>query len=304
MEIRKEMRSLIKNRKRKKLHITPSRAAAWFLVMLGACLVLGTLLIALFTAFKEPKETISANFSILPENWLWSNFTDVLTSDIWGRYFFNSLFITITVVVLSILLSSLAGYAFARLEFRGRHGLFLLFLCGMMVPSQVYIIPQYMLLKGFPLAGGNNLLGQGGMGLLNTYWALIIPFLAAPLGVFLIKQFYMGFPKALDEAAILDGCTTFQVYTKIYLPLSKPVFGTFAILKFTGTWNDYFYPLIMTNSKEMYTVQIALQKYHGEYGIQWNYLMAATAMTILPILLLFIFCQKYFTAGIVTSGLK
>ena len=290
--------------KKRKKHIYASRVLAWLVVMAMALFVLATLMIAFFTALKAPKETISANFRLLPEKWLWTNFIDVLTSDIWGRYFFNSLFITITVVILSILLSSLAGYAFARLQFKGRNVLFLMFLCGMMIPSQVYIIPQYLLLKGFPLMGGNNIFGQGGLGLLNTYWALIVPFLAAPLGVFLIKQFYMGFPKALDEAAILDGCSTFQVYSKIYLPLSKPVFGTFAILKFTGTWNDYFYPLIMTNSKEMYTVQIALQKYHGEYGIQWNYLMAATVLTILPILVLFVFCQRYFTQGIVTSGLK
>lgn len=276
----------------------------WLLIMLAVLMVFGTLLIAVFTSLKTPEETMSASFQILPQHWKWSNYAEVLTSDIWARYFFNSLFVTLVVVGLSILLSSLAGYAFARMEFKGRNVLFLLFLCGMMVPSQVYIIPQYIMLRSVPLAGGNDIWGRGGFGLLNTYWGLIVPFLAAPLGVFLIKQFYMGFPKALDEAATLDGCHSFNVYRYIYLPLSKPVFATFAILKFTGTWNDYFYPLIMTNTKEMYTVQIALQKYKGEFGVEWQYLMAATVLSILPILAMFLFAQKYFTQGIVTSGLK
>ncbi len=276
----------------------------WLLVFGLAILVLGTLFIAFFTSLKQPEETISAAFQFFPKHWKWSNYIDVLKGDIWWRYYFNSAFVTVVVVLLSILLSSLAGFAFARLEFKGRQVLFILFLCGMMLPSQVYIIPQYILLRSIPMAGGNSILGKGGLGLLNTYWALIIPFLAAPLGVFLIKQYYMGFPKALDEAATLDGCNSFDIYRYIYLPLSKPVFATFSILKFTGTWNDYFYPLIMTNSKSMYNVQIALQKYKGEFGVEWNYLMAAAVMSITPILLVFIFCQKYFTQGIVTSGLK
>jgi multiple sugar transport system permease protein len=294
------MESLI-NKKRKKRMV---EGIVWLGVMGLTAMVLGTLFIAFFTSLKPPEETISAAFQFFPKHWKWSNYLDVLRGDIWWRYYFNSSFVTFMVVMLSILISSLAGFAFARLEFKGRNVLFILFLSGMMLPSQVYIIPQYILLKSVPLMGGNNLWGKGGMGFLNTYWALIIPFLAAPLGVFLIRQYYMGFPRALDEAATLDGCKSFDIYRYIYLPLSKPVFATFAILKFTGTWNDYFYPLIMTNSKSMYNVQIALQKYKGEFGVEWNYLMAAAVMSILPILLVFIFCQKYFTQGIVTSGLK
>ena len=299
------MWSLIKGKKYGKItsHFV-ARAFVWLLVAGTVLRVMGTLLIALFTSLKTPEETMVSSFQILPKEWRWENYLDVIKGDIWGRYFFNSTLITVVVVGFSILLSALAGYAFARMEFKGRQPLFLLFLCGMMIPSQVYIIPQYILMRSIPLVGGNNLYGQGGMGFLNTYWGLIIPFLSAPLGVFLMKQFYMGFPKSLDEAARLDGCSSFQIFRYIYLPLSKPVFATFAILKFTGTWNDYFYSLIMTNSKTMYTVQIALQQYKGEYGIQWHYLMAATILSVLPILVVYIFAQKYFTQGIVTSGLK
>lgn len=276
----------------------------WLLVAVLTALVLGTLLIAVLTSFKTDQETARASFSFFPKHLNFDNYVHVLTSDTWGRYFLNSGIITVSVVILSILASALAGFAFARLTFKGQNVLFLLLLCGMMIPCQVYIIPQYILLRSVPLVGGNNILGQGGTGLLNTYWALIVPFIAAPLGVFLIRQYYANFPRELDEAATLDGCTSFQAFLHIYFPLGKPVFATFAILKFTGTWNDYFYPLIMTTSKKMYTVQIALQKYKGDTVIQWNYLMVATVLSMLPVILLFIFCQKYFVQGIVTTGLK
>ena len=281
-----------------------ARTIIFILVTLLIVFVVLTLLIAVFTALKPPEETVASAFSFLPKNWKFSNFSEAMSGDTWGRFYFNSAFVTIVVVILSILLSSLAGFSFARLRFRGRQPLFVLFLCGLMVPSQAYIIPQYILLRSIPLVGGNDISGMGGTGLLNTYWSLIIPYTVAPLGIFLCRQFYLSFPKSLDEAAIIDGCGAMGVYCYIYLPLSKPVFATFAILKFTGTWNDFFYPLIMTSTKSMHTVQIALQLFRGEYGVQWHYLMAATVVSILPILVVFLCAQKYFIQGIVTTGLK
>ena len=207
-------------------------------------------------------------------------------------------------VLFSTLLSSLAGFSFARLKFRGNHAIFMMFMAGIMVPSQVYIVPQYILLRSFPLLGGNDLLGAGGIGILNTYWALIIPFTAAPLGIFLCRQYYLTFPHSLDEAAKIDGCSDLRLYLSVYLPMSKTVFATFVILKFTYTWNDFFYPLIMTNSKKMYTVQIALQQFNELGTVNWPLLMAATLITMVPILVVFFSAQKYFIKGIVTSGLK
>lgn len=283
---------------------TFSHVVIWLAVILTAAGVLATLLIAFFTSLKTPEETMTSAFQILPKTWRFQNYAEMIAGDIWGRYFLNSTYITVMVVILSILFSSLAGYSFARLRFRGRQPLFFLFLCGLMIPCQAYIIPQYIILRSMPLVGGNDLFGQGGFGLLNSYWSLIVPFTAAPLGIFLMRQFYMTFPRSLDEAATIDGCSSFGIYWHIFLPMSKPVFATFAILKFTGTWNDYFYPLIMINEKQMYTVQIGLQQFKGEFLIEWQYLMAATVLSILPILLVFLFAQKYFTQGIVTSGLK
>lgn len=261
-------------------------------------------IIMIFTSFKSMEETILSNFSILPQQWNIINFKNAFENADWGRYFTNSIFITVIVVAASLLCSSLAGYSLARLKFRGNNLIFLLFLAGIMIPPQAYIVPQYIIVRSIPFAGGNNIFGVGGTGWLNTYNALIFPFIAAPVGIFLCKQFYTTFPQSLDEAAKIDGCSLWGIYRNIYLPMSKPIFATFAILKFSYTWNDFFYPLIMTDSKKLYTVQIALQKFKDVGGVQWNYLMAATLITILPIMLVFIAAQKYFIQGIVTTGIK
>lgn len=262
------------------------------------------LFIMALTSLKEQKETLAATFRFFPESPRFRNYIDAFADNNWLRYFGNSFYITIVVVLFSTLLSSLAGFSFARLKFRGNHAIFMMFMAGIMVPSQVYIVPQYILLRSFPLLGGNDLLGAGGIGILNTYWALIIPFTAAPLGIFLCRQYYLTFPHSLDEAAKIDGCSDLRLYLSVYLPMSKTVFATFVILKFTYTWNDFFYPLIMTNSKKMYTVQIALQQFNELGTVNWPLLMAATLITMVPILVVFFSAQKYFIKGIVTSGLK
>lgn len=262
------------------------------------------LMIMLLTSFKSLDETTLGNFRLLPGVWRFENFSNALSNSDWGRYYANTAYITVIVVILSLLFSSLAGFSLARLKFKGNNMIFLLFLAGIMIPPQAYIIPQYIILRCIPFAGGNNILGSGGTGWLNSHYALIFPFIAAPVGVFLCKQFYSTFPKSLDEAATIDGCSAFRIYVSIYLPMSKPIFATFAILKFSYTWNDFFYPLIMINSSKLYTVQIALQKFRDIGGVQWNYLMAATIISILPIMLVFVLAQKYFIQGIVTTGIK
>ncbi|HUV06242.1 MAG TPA: carbohydrate ABC transporter permease, partial [Spirochaetia bacterium] len=222
----------------------------------------------------------------------------------WPRYFFNSAYISITSVALSLLFNSIAGYAFARLRFRGRDVLFLFALLGLMIPPQVTMVPLFIMMKNMPLFGGNNILGQGGVGWLNSYWGLIMPHLAGSFGVFLCRQYYIGFPTSIDEAAMIDGATRLQTYLTIYLPLSGPVLVTLAILKATFTWNEYIWPLVLTSSEEMMTVQLALSKFRTDFRIEWNLLMAATMLIIFPLLLLFLILQKYFVQGIVTSGMK
>ncbi|MEF2796105.1 MAG: carbohydrate ABC transporter permease [Hydrogeniiclostridium sp.] len=270
------------------------------------CLIfLIPLFLMILTSLKSMPEIMASQFVWKPEQWLFSNYREAMEKGDWFVYFKNTFLVTVITVAISLVLNSMAGYGFARIPFRGRNTLFFFALTGMMVPQQITMIPVFINLKNFPLVGGNDILGHGGSGMINTYAGLILPYIAGAFGVFLCRQFYMNFPVSLDDAAKIDGCSRFMAYFRIYLPLSKPILATLAVLKASQTWNDYLWPLIMVNKDETMTVQLAVvAKFTTEYSIQWNLLMAATALIILPLLVLFIFTQKYFVEGIVTTGMK
>ena len=270
------------------------------------CLIfLIPLFLMILTSLKSMPEIMASQFVWKPEQWLFSNYREAMEKGDWLVYFKNTFLVTVITVAISLVLNSMAGYGFARIPFRGRNTLFFFALTGMMVPQQITMIPVFINLKNFPLVGGNDILGHGGSGMINTYAGLILPYIAGAFGVFLCRQFYMNFPVSLDDAAKIDGCSRFMAYFRIYLPLSKPILATLAVLKASQTWNDYLWPLIMVNKDETMTVQLAVvAKFTTEYSIQWNLLMAATALIILPLLVLFIFTQKYFAEGIVTTGMK
>jgi len=259
---------------------------------------------AIVTALKTPQEIQSFAFSLLPSRPQWSNFVMAMGIGNWPRYFFNSVYVTVVSVALSVITNSLAGFAFARLNFKGRDVIFGLSLIGLMVPPIVNMIPLFLIMKHWPLAGGNNLLGQGGIGLVNTYASLIMFFMSNSFGVFLFRQFFLTFPKSLDDAARIDGAGTFLIFRKIYLPLSRAILGTVIALRTTKVWNEYSWPLIITNTEDMRTVQLALSLFRQEHGIQWHYLMAATVLITLPLVVLFVLMQRHFVAGIVTTGEK
>ena len=270
------------------------------------CLIfLIPLFLMILTSLTSMPEIRASQFVWNPEQWLFSNYREAMEKGDWFVYFKNTFLVTVITVAISLVLNSMAGYGFARIPFRGRNTLFFFALTGMMVPQQITMIPVFINLKNFPLVGGNDILGHGGSGMINTYAGLILPYIAGAFGVFLCRQFYMNFPVSLDDAAKIDGCSRFMAYFRIYLPLSKPILATLAVLKASQTWNDYLWPLIMVNKDETMTVQLAVvAKFTTEYSIQWNLLMAATALIILPLLVLFIFTQKYFVEGIVTTGMK
>lgn len=270
------------------------------------CLIfLIPLFLMILTSLKSMPEIMASQFVWKPEQWLFSNYREAMEKGDWFVYFKNTFLVTVITVAISLVLNSMAGYGFARIPFCGRNTLFFFALTGMMVPQQITMIPVFINLKNFPLVGGNDILGHGGSGMINTYAGLILPYIVGAFGVFLCRQFYMNFPVSLDDAAKIDGCSRFMAYFRIYLPLSKPILATLAVLKASQTWNDYLWPLIMVNKDETMTVQLAVvAKFTTEYSIQWNLLMAATALIILPLLVLFIFTQKYFVEGIVTTGMK
>jgi multiple sugar transport system permease protein len=263
------------------------------------------ILFVVMTSFKSNAELSLRQFAWFPAKWRFENYPAAFsyTGYNWPLYFRNSIIVTIINVAGSLFFNSLAGYSFARLKFRGNNIIFMIFLAGMMIPPQAIIIPQYLVLKGVPFLGGNNWLGRGGTGMLDTLGALIIPQLCGSFGVFLCRQFYLSFPKSLDDAARIDGCREFKIYWKIFLPQSVTILATLTILKSLSVWNDFFFPMIMTNSDKARTVQLALQLYKSS-STKWNETMCVTMIVILPIIILFLCAQKYFIQSVVSSGMK
>lgn len=277
----------------------------WAIAMTAVSILMLTPVIMMFlTSFKTMEEIKSSVFHLLPKSFSLTNYIQALGNGDWLIYFRNSLIITVSAVAFSLIFNSIAGYAFARLNFKGSKILFALLLIGLMMPAQVTILPTFLIMAKFPLMGGNNILGQGGTGMINTFVGLIIPLVSGSYGIFLCKQFYENFPKSLDEAAEIDGLGKWRIFFQIYLPNSKAILATLALMKGVAVWNDYLWPLVMTNSESRKTVQLALTMFKTETTIQWNQMMAAAMLIVLPMIFLFLFTQKYFVQGIVTSGLK
>lgn len=277
----------------------------WVIVMSAASLLMLVPIIMMFmTSFKTMEEIKSPVFHLFPQTFSLDNYKGAMSDGSWMVYFRNSLCITGATVLFSLLFNSIAGYAFARLKFRGSKIMFLFLMVGLMMPPQVTMLPTFLIMAGFPLAGGNDIFGAGGTGLVNTYAGLVIPLVSGSYGVFLCKQFYENFPRSLDEAAEIDGAGKWRTYFTVYLPNSKAILATLGLLKAVAVWNDYMWPLVMTNSEGMKTVQLALTMFKTDSGVQWNQMMAAAVLVALPMFVLFLCAQKYFIQGIVTSGLK
>lgn len=261
-------------------------------------------ILTIFTSLKPMSEIQSPNFTILPQSWQFGNYAAAMERGHWLDYFLNSIIVTAATVFFAVLFNTLAGFAFARLNFKWKTPLFFLMLVGIMVPAQVTLIPTFFMMKSFPLAGGNNLLGMGGTGLLDSRLGLIIPYMAGSFGVFLCRQFYISFPGSLDEAAEIDGAGKWMTFFRIYMPLSSPIIATLVITKSVSIWNDYLWPMVLINSDTRKTVQLGLTMFRNESVVQWNYLLAATILVILPLIIVFVLFQKYFVGGIIASGLK
>ncbi|MCX6151200.1 MAG: carbohydrate ABC transporter permease [Ignavibacteriales bacterium] len=202
----------------------------------------------------------------------------------------NSLFLSIIVTLISLFLNSMAGYAFAKYRFKGKDKLFSILLSSMIIPSQVTMLPLFLMLKY--------------MGFINTYMAIIIPGLANIFGIFLIRQYAISVPDSLIEAARIDGATDFQIYRVVILPLLKPILVTLALFTFMGTWNDFLWPLIALTDNSMYTLPVALANLMGEHTKDPELMMAGSVITILPILIVFLVLQKSYIKGIMMGSVK
>ncbi len=242
------------------------------------------------SSLKPTAEVLAYPPKLFPSKLNFDGYKYIWTLVPFARYFLNTIFVSVAIAISKIFLASLAAYAFAKIAFKGKNIIFYIFLGTMMIPMEVIIIPNYISL---------NLIGW-----LDTYWALIIPFVVGAFSIFLLRQFFMQIPRDLDDAAELDGCGRFRYLFTIIYPLSKPALLTVGLYAFLASWNSFLWPLIVTNSDKMRVIQIALKALQDSWMIDWTSLTAASTMATAPIIILFFFVQKQFLEGIAITGLK
>ena len=246
---------------------------------------------ALSASFKPLAEIISGRLNFIPQQFTLDNYQEVFTQEpLFGRWLFNSVVIAIIVTVLNLLFNSMAGYALARIQFKGNQLLFFLLLAVLMVPAQVTLIPTFLILKS--------------LGWLNTYQGLIVPNIVNATFIFMMRQFFVNFPKDLEEAAALDGLGYLETFFRIVLPLAKPALAAQAIFIFLGSWNNFLMPLVILSDPEMFTLPLGLNAFKGQYISYWNYIMAASMIFTLPALAIYAFFNRYFIQSVTFTGSK
>jgi len=273
-------------------------------LIIGAVVMIMPFVWMVSTSVKPDREIFGDSIRWIPTELDLQNYSDAFEQTNMPRLFVNTVAVTTVAVASQVILGSMAGYAFARLHFRGKMLIFFALLTTMMVPFEVLIIPVFLLIKFFPLAGGNDIFGQGGTGLINTLGGVMFPNFVSVFGVFLFRQFYLNFPKEIEEAAIVDGCSRVGVYWRILIPNSKPVMGTMALFAFLWSWNDFLWPLVVVKEDSLKTIQLGLSVFDQEQGTAWAQLMAATVMAVVPVILLYIFLQLFVDSGGQPSALK
>lgn len=256
-------------------------------LILGSVVMLTPFIFMLLVSLLPKTAFLSRNFDLSLISL--RNYSDTFRAVPFGRFYLNSIIVATSTTILQILTASLAAFAFARLRFRGREGLFLVYLATLMIPFQVTMIPNFILVRYLRWY--------------DSYQALILPASFSVFSTFLLRQYFLGLPLDLDEAARMDGASTWRIWAQIIMPLSGPVLATLAIFNFQGAWNDFLWPLIVTNSDEMRTIPIGLSSFQGQYSTEWHLLMAGSVIALLPVLLIYIFGQNWFVRGITLSGM-
>lgn len=259
-------------------------------LLTGAIIMMIPFLWMMTTSLKAFVEAMRVPPTIFPEKWMFSNYVEVFKLVNFTKYYWNTIFVAVVRTLGQLFLASLAAFAFARLNFPGKHVLFIVMLSVLMVPLQVILIPNYAILTQF--------------GWIDTFYALIVPGLFSAYGVFLLRQFFMGLPKELDEAAVIDGCTLFGVYWRIVLPNSLPALVALGIFTILNSWNDFMWPLVMTNSEKMRVLSVGIASFQGQYATNYPLLMTGAVLSTLPMLILFITLQKHLIAGISLGGVR
>lgn len=288
-QLTEEKSKRIKKRRR----LIKNAIAYFFLAIIGITMLIPFLWM-LSTSLKEPT-AVFERYSAWWRNWLpspvvWSNYIRAWRAVPFGRFYLNSIFVATCVTFGQVITSSFAAYAFARLKFPGRDKIFFGYLATLMIPYAVIMIPVFILLKL--------------IGWIDTYKALTIPAMFSAYGTFMLRQFFMTLPRELEDAAKIDGCSLFGIFWRIILPLSKPAIATLTTFTFMGNWMSFIWPLLVINRTALKTLPIGLAYFQSQYTTDWTLLMAASVMATIPVIIVFVFNQRFFIEGIKLTGIK
>jgi multiple sugar transport system permease protein len=260
------------------------------LLVLGAMIALAPMLWMLSASVMPTGEASAYPPRFFPSKVTFSHYGELFTRLNLGRYLFNSAFIALTVTAISLVINSMAGYAFAKLRFRGRDRTFRLLSLGLVLPVQVAMLPLFLLMKN--------------MHLINTYWGVIIPGMSSIFGIFLIRQYALSIPDDMLDAARIDGASEFRIYWEVVVPGILPILATLAIWTFLATWNDFMWPLIVLSDESHYTLPVALANLSGEHVQDTELMMAGSVLTVIPVLAMFLFLQRYYIQGVMAGSVK
>lgn len=262
----------------------------YIMLVVGTFIMFGPVVWLVLSSFKEAGELYKLPPALFPEKFTLSGYTEALDQFPFLLYMRNSVFVTFASTLLTLLVNSMAAFALSKYRFRGRNVLFMVILSTLVVPLAVIMIPVYFVIAN--------------LGMTNSLLGLIIPPAATPTGVFLLRQYMLTIPDELIEAARIDGASEWRIYWQVVLPLAKPALAVLAIFSVMWRWNDLLWPLIVTNRSELFTLQIGLSSFQGANVTQWQYILAMTVLSLIPMTLVFVFLQKYLVKGIATTGLN
>ena len=285
------MRNKNKKYRLKRRNSIAGKTGIYLVLIIITAIMIIPFLWMLSASIKSDREVFMMNpFVWIPELPKWDNYIKIWTKIPLFTFVKNTIFLTIVVTFLQLLTSSFAAYSFAKLEFKNKNALFLAYIATIAMPWQVYMVPQFIMMRG--------------MGLNNKLTAMICLQAFSAFGVFLMRQFYEGIPNDLCEAARIDGMNEYKIYAKIMLPLSKPALSTLTIFTFVATWNDYLGPLIYLKTENKKTIQLGLKMFIGQYSSEYGLIMAGSVVSLIPVIIVFLILQKYFVEGVASTGLK
>ncbi|SDG15705.1 carbohydrate ABC transporter permease [Pelagibacterium luteolum] len=268
--------------------IRPGRIIAWTVLFIGGVIMITPLLFMFSTSLKSAGQVY--DLRLIPAAPSFDNYVKVLSDGRFMRWFFNSTFVAVAVTLSNVFFDSLVGYTLAKFQFRGRYFIFLAILSTLMIPTEMLVIPWYLM--------------SAQLGWIDSYWGIMFPGMMTAFGTFLMKQFFETVPDDFLEAARVDGLNEFTIWWKVAMPLVTPALSALAIFTFLGNWTAFFWPLIVTNSRDLYTLPVGLSSFAVEQSIQWEMIMTGAAIATIPTLLVFLVLQRYIVRGVMLAGLK